>query len=307
MRMPALRLPAWRPSFDWFDGVNRRAVLLYGLYTGILFFIFLLGNLPAKVLVQQVMHSAALPGMRFDFDDARFAWLRGIELQRPRLVSDDPGRPPFLEATSLFVRPGLSGLLRGEVRSLQVGGQLYGGTLDGSFASGDLQRGTITLDGVQLQRYPLLAEFVSGGQIAGILSGAATLEGHVGDLADLRAAGELTLAKVSVTDAKWNGFVIAPLHFDSITAKFSQQGNRLEIQEFEADGKELQISANGQIAVRAPLADSVLNLKLSLAPGPECPDEMKAVLAAIMPPPAKGAKPDAPRMLSGTLAKPRLR
>jgi len=59
--------------------------------------------------------------------------------------------------------------------------------------------------------------------------------------------------------------------------------------------------------MRTPLADSVLNLKVALAPGPDSTDDIKTLLSILIPPPAKGAKADAPRTLSGTLAKPRLR
>ena len=119
-------------------------------------------------------------------------------------------------------------------------------------------------------------------------------------------AGELALNQASLTDAKWQQFPVPALHVDSATLKFSVQGNRLEIQEFDAVGPELKLSASGQVALRPNLADSVLNLKVSIAPGAESPDEIKALLL-ILPQPAKGAKPDAPRVLSGTLAKPRLR
>ena len=307
MRVPALRLPAWRPSFDWFDGVSRRAVVLYSLYTILLFVVFLFANFPHGVFVQRALSAFELPGMQLDVGDARFAWWRGFELQRIRLAPEDPERPAYLETSSLYVRPGLSGLLRGQLRSLQVSGPLYGGTMDGSVTSGDVQRGTLTLDAVQLERYPLLATLLEGGTVTGTLSGALTVEGRVGDLADVRAAGEVTIKKATLTDAKLNGIAIAPLHFDSITARLNQTGNRLEIQEFDADGKELQVSGSGQVALRAPLADSVLNLKVLVAPGPEASEEMKTLIAAVMQSPAKGAKPDAPRMLSGTLAKPRLR
>jgi hypothetical protein len=41
MRTPALRLPAWRPSLDWSEGLSSRSTLLYGLYTFVLFCVFL--------------------------------------------------------------------------------------------------------------------------------------------------------------------------------------------------------------------------------------------------------------------------
>ncbi|MDX2168678.1 MAG: type II secretion system protein GspN [Deltaproteobacteria bacterium] len=306
MKVPALRLPAWRPSLDSLEGLGSRRVLLYAIYTLFLFFIFLFANFPHGLLLQRLLSAIELPGMRLDVGDARFAWWKGFELQRVHLGPEDPNRAAYLETTSLFVRPGLDGLFSGRPRAFTVNGPLYGGSLEGHFASGDMNRATVTLDAVQLQRYPLFAELLSGGQLAGVLSGALTVEARGANTDELRAAGELELGDASLTDAKWSGFVLPALRFDGATAKFSVQGNRLEIQELHAEGPELTLVASGQVALREPVSDSVLNLKLSVAPGPEATDQIKTLLSFI-PPPAKGAKADAPRTVSGTLAKPRIR
>jgi len=306
MKVPALRLPAWRPSFDWLEGLGGRSALLYGLYTLVLFAIFLFANFPHGVLLQRVLGSVQLPGMRLDVGDARFAWWRGFELQRVHLGPQDPSRPAYLEATSLFVRPGLDGLFSGRPRALSVSGPLYGGTIDAQLASGDLNRATVTFDRLQLRRYPLFAELLGGGQLQGALSGVLTVESPAANAAELRAAGELELADAGLSEATVSGFPLPPLRFDAAVAKFSVQGTRVEIQELTATGPDVTLVANGQVALREPVADSVLNLKLSIAPGPEASDEIKTWLSFI-PPPPRGAKPDAPRTLSGTLSKPRIR
>jgi type II secretion system protein N len=307
MRFPALRLPAWRPSVDWLEGLITRTTLLYILYTAILFGVFLVANFPYGVLVQRTLNALEVPGLRLDIGGARFAWWRGIEVENVRLASLDPNQAEYLHTAGLFVRPGLDGLWRGRPRSIHVGGPLYGGELDASFSSGEVNRATVTIEGVQLQHYPLLSTLLEGGQIAGRLNGAGTVEAQNGDGSEeLRAAGELTLTQASLTDAKWQQFPVPALHFDSATLKFSLQGNRLDIQELDAVGPELKLSATGQVALRPNIADSVLNLKVSITPGAESPEEIKALLQ-ILPPVPKGAKADAPRVLSGTLAKPRLR
>ena len=306
MKVPALRVPAWRPSFDWLEGMGSRRVLLYTVYTLLLFLVFLFANFPHGVLLQRLLSAVELPGMRLDVGDARFAWWRGFELQRVHLGPSDPTLPAYLEASSLYVRPGLDGLFSGRPRALTINGPFYGGSIDGQFASGDMNRATVTLDAVQLQRYPLFTELLAGGQLAGALSGVLTVEARGVNTEELRAAGELELGNASLTDAKWSGFPLPALRFDAATAKFSVQGNRLEIQELHAEGPDVTLVASGQIALREPLADSVLNLKLSVVPGAEASDQIKTLLSFI-PPPAKGAKADAPRTVSGTLAKPRIR
>lgn len=306
MRLPALRVPAWRPSFDSLEGLVTRTTLLYALFTAVAFAIFLMANFPHGALVQRALSTLDIPGLRLEVGGARFAWWRGIEVQDVRVAPLDAGDAEYLHASGLFVRPGLDGLLRGRPRAVHVSGPLYGGAIDASYNAGEVNRATVTLEGVRLERYPLLAALIEGGQVAGRLSGAATVEARDGDANQLRAAGEMALTQASLTDAKWQQFPVPALHFDSATLKFSVQGNRLEIQEFDAVGPDLKLSASGQVALRPNLADSVLNLKVSIAPGAESPEEIKALLL-ILPQPAKGAKPDAPRVLSGTLAKPRLR
>lgn len=306
MKVPALRLPTWRPSLDAFEGLGGRSVLLYGAYTLVLFLVFLFANFPHGVLLQRVLGAIEIPGMRLDVGDARFAWWKGFELQRVYLGPNDPTRPAYLEASSLFVRPGIDGLFSGRPRAFNVSGKLYGGNVEGQFASGDMNRATVTLDAVQLQNYPLFAELLQGGVLAGVLSGALTVEARGANTDELRAAGEAELSGASLTDAKWSGFTLPALHFDGATAKFSVQGNRVEIQELHAEGPELTLDASGQVALREPVGDSVLNLKLSVVPGAEATDQIKTLLSFI-PPPPKGAKADAPRTLIGTLSKPRIR
>ena len=306
MRLPALRLPAVRPSFDWLQGIGSRRTLLYGLYTGVLFLIFLLANFPHNALVQRVIKSIDLQGqgLRLDVGDTRFAWWRGYELQRVKLAPLDPDRLPFVEASSIFVRPALDGLLRGRISSVHAQALMYGGQLDTDLAASEgLRRATVTIDGVQLQRYPLASSFLDEGTVAGLLSGVVTIEDHGGDT---RAAGELGLDKASITDAKLGVFPLPTLHFDKADAKFSVQGGHVDVQELDATGPELRLSLSGQIALRQPIGDSVLNLKLTALPGANSPEDVKNLLQ-LLPPPAKGAKPDTPRVVSGTLKFPRIR
>lgn len=307
MRVPAVRMPAWRPSFDWAEGVGSRSVILYGLYTLVLFCVFLFANFPHKVLVQRVLQAVQVPGMRFDVGDVRFAWWRGFELQRVVVAPSDPSLPAFFESQSLYVRPALSDLVRGRLQSLALSGALYGGVFDGTINGGDVNRISLTVNGAELQQYPLFSSWLQGGQLDGKLSGALSVESKGSDIADVRAAGDLQLDGASLTDGKYNSFPIPPLHFKTIGTRFDLQGGRLDVQELHADGDEVTLDSSGQVAMRTPLGDSVLNLKVALAPGPQATDDIKTLLSVIIPPPAKGAKADAPRTLSGTLNKPRLK
>jgi type II secretion system protein N len=309
MRFPALRVPSVRLPMDWFEGLGGRRTLLYGLYTLVLFVAFLLVNFPHNVIVQRVLRSVDLQsqGMRLDVGDTRFAWWRGYELQHVRLGPLDPALPPFVELNSLFVRPGLDGLLKGKLNSAHLLGLLYGGAVDANLAANDgVQRATVTIDRLQLERYPALANLLQEGTVSGLLSGVITIENRAGEAADTHAAGELSLDKASVANAKVGIFTLPSLRFDKAGVKFSAQGGRLDVQEFEATGPDVRLSISGQIALREPLYDSVLNLKLTALPTANSAEDVKNLLA-LLPPPPKGAKPDTPHVISGTLARPRVR
>jgi type II secretion system protein N len=269
-------------------------------------------NFPYDAMVRRAITSLdlAAQGLRFDHADTRFAWWRGLELQDVKFGPTDPTLPPFMEASSIYVRPGLDGLFRGQLNSVDLLGMLYGGAIDAHLAAGEgLRRATVTVDGLQLQRYPGAASFLQlqEGSLGGKLSGVITIENHGGDGGETRAAAELALANGSLTEAKLNnGIALPPLHFDKAALKLNLQGGRLEVQELEANGPEVELSASGQIALREPLQDSVLNLKFALVPGENSPEDIQTLLS-LLPPPAKGAKADAARTISGTLARPRIR
>jgi type II secretion system protein N len=140
--------------------------------------------------------------------------------------------------------------------------------------------------------------------MSGQLSGAASIEGR-GDLENARAAGEFDIKDAGLTGAKINGLGVPDLTFNEITFKFARQGTRLEIQEFRADGDQVKASGDGQVVLREPLADSVLNLRLTVVPGNNASDDIKTLLSLI--PRPKNARLDAPLTITGTLRQPRMR
>src|SRR4051794_14408493 len=181
MRLPSLRVP--RPSFDWLEIAGGRRLLLYGFYTSVLFVVFLFANFPHHAVTQRILESLNLrsQGLQLDVADTRFAWWRGFELQRVRLAPLDPDRAAFLDASSLFVRPGFDGLLRGHISNVHLEGLMYGGEIDTDLAlDNEMRRATVTVSRVQLQRYPLLAELLQDGTLTGLLSGVMSVEQHGG-------------------------------------------------------------------------------------------------------------------------------
>jgi type II secretion system protein N len=196
-------------------------------------------------------------------------------------------------------------LLQGKLSSILVNAALYGGQMDGSLSMADgMTRATLQLDDLQLGRYPYLRDLLDEGSMSGKLSGTASMEGR-GDLENARAAGEFDIKDAGLTGAKINGLGVPDLAFNEVTFKFARQGTRLDIQEFRADGDQIKASGDGQVVLREPVADSVLNMRVTVVPGNDATDDIKTLLSLI--PRPKNARLDAPITITGTLRQPRLR
>jgi type II secretion system protein N len=308
MQPPSVRVAMPRLSFDWLEGFGGRRFFLYALYTFVVFAIFLVVNFPHDVLVQRLLRQVDLGSVALSVADAHFAWHRGYELRRLQLSEKDapPDTPPFLQSSSVFVRPGFDGLLRGEVSSAYLDSSLYGGDLHAGWSTQDgMNRVTLQLDGLQLHRYEYLTRLLQKGQIDGLLSGAVTIESRNADVSSGRAAGKIEISRAALLQATVNEFGLPDLHFDDIVLEFTLQNNRLEIQDFHADGEELKLAGEGQVVLRQPAGGSVLNLRVSIVPGPNIPDAIRGLLDLI--PRPKGSRPDAPLVVSGTIDRPRFR
>lgn len=308
MRFPRLGLALPRPSFDWLSSTVGRGAVLYTLYTLACFLVFLVANFPHDVLVQRALREVDLRPLRLDVAGTRFAWWRGYEFRDVRLtrMEDDRGTPPLLESSHLYVRPGLSELIRGRLGSVYLNGSMYSGAVEGSWVMGDGNaRATVRLHALDLGRYRYLTNVLEEGRVLGRLSGAVTIEARRADMRDGQAAGELELQEAQIAAVKVSGFPVPDLTFQSVAIKFAVNGNRVEVQEFRADGNEITVSGSGQVTVRTPVGDSVLNLKVTLQPGPGSTEAVKGLLNLV--PRAKGSRPDAPVTISGTIARPRFR
>ena len=306
MRLSVFRLSIPRLSFDWLEGFGGRRFFLYALFTGLLFVIFAIVNFPYRAAVERALSELDLQPFRLEVAATRFAWFKGVELRGVQLTEPERSAWPLLESSQLYLRPGLGGLLRGSLSSVNANGTLYGGAIDVRWVGGEgMTRTALEFRGLQLARYRPLTSLLETGQVTGVLSGAATVEEPSGNPRAARAAGDLNLQGGGVLGAAVAGFAVPDLHFDTITLEFALQGGRFEIEAFEALGDELRLSGSGQVALREPVEDSVLNLQLTVQPGPASTDSIRGLLALV--PRAKGARPDAPLLVTGTLKKPRFR
>jgi type II secretion system protein N len=303
MRLPSL-------SFGRFDDVLDRQMVLYVVYTVVLFVGFLVWTFPYADVVGRVLGMVESSAVDVEFKEARFAWHRGLALTDVRL-SSPTGEPPepYLEVDTLWVRPNireLLGMIRGNLYALTVDAELYGGSANGVLRVKDqVMSGSVDVNAISLGRYRSLTALLEEGNLAGRVSGQLSFEAAGPDIESGQASGEVRLENAGLEKAKISGFGVPDLHFANSQLNFTLRQGRLEIEELNAAGDELNISASGQITLRDPLDSSVLNLKATVLPGKNAPDSIRGLIALI--PKPRDAKPDAPVRISGTLHNPRFR
>jgi type II secretion system protein N len=281
-------------------------VLLYSLYTTVLFLLFLVVNFPYLVFVQKILDEVDLSPATVAVEDADFAFWNGLELQGLTLRRAGWSESPILEISRAYLKAGLGGLVRGKLSQAKLRGDLYNGRMKAKWVGGgELQRTILQVEDVQVARYPPLREIFTEGQIYGLLSGFIESEVRGSDVNLARASGEIYLDRAGSEGLVYGGLPILDVAMDETKVLFNVQGGRIEIEEFSATGPDAIISGSGQIALREPIEASVVDLKLTIEATADARPEIKGLISLI--PRERGAKPDAPVSITGTLAKPRFR
>lgn len=305
MRFPRLRLPRPRLSFEWVGALGGRTTLLYVGYTFTLFLGFLLITFPHEQLVKRALkNSLNRAPIEVDFKSLNLGY-DGYEIAGAYVAPATGEQTPYLEFSHLWVRPSLAALVRGNPYDFLISADLYGGEARGELnAAAGALTGSLKLRGVDIGRYRTVTSLLEEGQLSGKLSGQISFETRANNLGAGQATGDLSLDAASITGAKVNGFSIPDVKLRQVRAKFQVRTGHIEIQELQTAG-DVTAQGSGQIALRDPVQDSVLNLRATIVTGLETPDAIKALVALI--PRQPGAKPDAPITITGTLASPRAR
>lgn len=298
MQLPRLSLPRFAAG----DGAPTG---LYVAWTVVLFLVFLVVTFPFDVLVRRALAGLQGGPVRVEFADARFAWHRGIALTGVT-VHSDAAPAPLLEAESVALRPLFGQLVRGNPWAVQAHVELYGGTAEvrAHLADGRIA-GELDVDAVSLGRYRPLATMLEEGRVGGRVDARLVFDAAPEAPEAGQAGGQVRLSRAALQEAKIAGFGVPDIHIDQAELDFTFQAGRVEVAKFDARGKELLLGADGQITLREPVVDSVLNLRATIMPGPEAPDAIRGLLQ-LVPRPA-GAGDDAPLRVTGTVARPRVR
>lgn len=302
MQVPSVSLPSFSGGFL---GFFRRPWVLYGIYTFVLFLVFIVVTFPHDVLIRRGLQLVPQGNVAVTIEGARFAWWNGWEMEDLRLsaVPQNEGVPPLLEFGRFQVRPNWGSWLRGQFSSVALWGELYGGTADGQlyYANGDPPSvsGHLEWSGIEVRRYRALTRWLDQGRLAGTVAGWADAHADSGQPAE--GEGELFLQHVSIEGGKVMGFTIPDLSIEDAKSKFTLKGDRLDVEDVTLAGGDLGIQLSGFISLRQPLGQSIPNLKVTIQ---KLPESLKP-LAAMFAPRAKALP--AQLQLTGTLARPQLR
>ncbi|MCX8071512.1 MAG: type II secretion system protein GspN [Candidatus Binatia bacterium] len=285
--------------------LTRKLFWLYAGYTFVVFLIALAFTFPHDLLIRRALHSLDRGPLPLRVQGAGLSVWKGYQLTGLRIGGAEDGRPPLLELSSVWARPLWSEWARGNVYAAKIGAELYGGLLDGALQYREAGlNGVLTWQRVQLGRYRALQSQLEEGQITGAVAGNIAFELRGTAFQQGQANGELVVDNLRLSQAKISGWPVPDLEFKQVKSKIRVSPGKVELTDISASG-DLIIQGSGQITLREPYGESLLNLRLTVAPGTSASDTVKAVLA-LLPKPA-GGKPDAPVTVSGTLAHPKIR
>jgi len=301
MRWPQIRIPALPiPEF-----LGNRMTWIYLAYTTVLFLVCLVLTFPHELLLRRAVESVNRGPMGLDVGSAGLSF-KGYEVSGLRIAPrDQDAGAPVLETSHVWLRPTFGQIIRGNPYAATISAELYGGTLDGEvqYKDGGIS-GSIAWKDLSLNKYRALTAQIPEGQLVGKVSGTMDFEARGNNLAQGQASGELAIDGAALTQAKISGFSIPDIHLRQTKTKYKATGGRLELQDFSSTG-DVSLQGSGQIMIKDPVGESVLNLRVTLAATPQTPDAIKGALALL--PHQPGAKADAPVNITGTLSHPRLR
>ena len=260
---------------------NRRILRLIAFPAFYLFalMLFLIWTFPFERLKDRIIaefnaRQLGGPGVRLEIDDLSSYWIRGIEAEGVRLVGPPPSAPAEGEKKPT---PKVIGIDHAHV-SVSLLRQLFGtshvtfgadafeGSLTGEATKSDeAQELRVELDAVDVGQLPMLADLVEL-PMAGSLSGVIDLRLPEGKLSEANGKIELYGSDVSVGDGKAkirDSIALPKLEAGELTIEAEATDGRLKIAKFVVNGKDLELSVDGQIRLRDPFGQSLSEMGLS--------------------------------------------
>lgn len=276
----------------------------YGLFATAVFLIALVWSLPHDLIAARALDLAtARAPVRIGFRSVALAFPNGYRFTDLR-VTPAGASEPLATLGELTVRVPFTGLVTGNFRQAVFSGRAYGGEFRGHVRlSGGAMAGALDASGVRLE--PALAPFVPP---PGRVQGEATLSLQLsGDGRTTQSsAGEISVAvrDLALEQVSVRGFRLPDVAFPTVDASAQVFGARLQIKEARAAGADLNFAASGDVLLREPLPQSVLNLRLTIEIPPGAQPALR-VVTGLLPKRQPGEAPS--YTLKGTVGTPVLR
>lgn len=274
------------------------------LFTLAVFLVALAWTLPHDLIARRAIDSAtATSPVAIDFDDVSWAFPNGWRVKGLRVTSTKaPDSTIAFGETTL--RSPLAGLLLGRPESGTIDGRLWEGAL-AARVSRDAGKARVDLDleGADLSR-ALGALVPPPARFAGRANLSLDASGDGRTTASTEGTLRLDARGLEIHELLVRGFPIPDLVFRDVAIAAQMNGSRLQVKELRAEGDQLSVEGSGDVVVREPVAQSSLNLKLSIRVPPDAPPALR-VATALLPKRPAGEAPI--YTLTGTLASPVLR
>ncbi len=279
-------------------------LVLYGLYTVVLFAIFVTATFPHELVLRSVLEPATTAPVAVEIHGVHLGWTLGYTIDELRLLrrGADPSLA-LLTATGVDAAPSVFGLLHAQPFPLGVRADLYGGTLDGTV---DLRPDAFAvhaaLANLDVARYAGLRLFMEG-TLRGRIDGSLELAGNATKPTSTSGRVDLRATDLALEGGKVWGITVPDMHFPELRLEGVVKGGRLDLGDVSAHGREVTVQGSGNVLLQHPLAASLLNLDLVLTPAADLPDNLRLAFSLI--PSEPGTHGERHIHLSGTLAQPR--
>lgn len=281
---------------------HRRAIG-YAAFSATVFLLALLYTLPHDLIARRAIDRATMHApVDIEFREASFAFPNGYHFQGLRLSARErPDLPLLLE--ELTLRALLLRLLFGE-RAVAFRGSLFGGELTGdAVARGAGAAVELAIQDLDLGRAS--PSFLAPpARITGRASLGLVLSGDGVTIRSAEGEARLSVRGLRLEKLQAHGITLPNLSFEELDGQARIRAARLEVEELRARGPELGFRLSGDILLREPLEQSVLNLELAIDVPPEAPPAVK-MATALLPP--KPTSQPARWSLRGTPARPSIK
>jgi type II secretion system protein N len=248
---------------------NHRKWLGYIVFAVILSVFFLYFCFPSEAICKYLRGAAARfsPTLALSVENIRPAFPFALRLEDTDVsVKGRPDSPVF-RADSLVIMPSARVLtLRKPAFRFDCEG-VYGGKIQGviAFKTFNLQgpfQSNMEIRSVQLGKYPCLSEWLNL-DLTGVISGTVVYDCNRGDF--LHGSGESELSILDSTVQLAQPFLgMEFFHFDRIDARMVLDNQRVSLDRCEFTGEQLQGKASGTIVLDVSIAESNLDLTVTL-------------------------------------------